>query len=441
MNKKIGILLFSLVLLIPSNLNSFAGAWKRSGNDWTYVDDNNNKIYNEWKKGADNEWRYIGSSGIMLTNSWADNEQYYLADDGRIVSSSWKKINDSWYYFDEKGKKISGKWLKLNSKYYYFDENGKMLKGWILDNNYYISNDGTMVTGWKSLHSYDDGDFNIKSKGPYDMDDLDKKWFYFGTNGKKYAADSDSSNGYAEKKINGKKYVFNEKGEMCTGWINLENSNSGIKGYKYYNEDGSTRVGWYSVEVPEQLSSNYDNSVEWFYFDNKGNPRASKSSDYTMNDFVKINGKQYLFNEYGTPLSGLQKIHISENDYDIYYLGNLSECYVQKGKRTIDDADGKNLYYFSESNGKGYTGLKQGNLYYKGKIQKADDRYDIISIPRDADNYNNYLVNKSGRIMRNAKLKIDLGEIRTNSQGILISINGQAASAKSSYTIPAGPSL
>ena len=38
---------------------------------WVYYDSNGNKVYNEWKKGADGQWRYLNGEGCMATNAWA----------------------------------------------------------------------------------------------------------------------------------------------------------------------------------------------------------------------------------------------------------------------------------------------------------------------------------------------------------------------------------
>ena len=78
MNKRLVITLASIGIAISSSLSVYAAGWVRSGNDWAYEDENNNRVYNEWKKGADNEWRYLGNNGLMLVNSWADSEQYVV---------------------------------------------------------------------------------------------------------------------------------------------------------------------------------------------------------------------------------------------------------------------------------------------------------------------------------------------------------------------------
>lgn len=445
MNKRLVITLASIGIAISSSLSVYAAGWVRSGNDWAYEDENNNRVYNEWKKGADNEWRYLGNNGLMLVNSWADSEQYFVGADGRILTKTWKQIDGSWYYFDEKGKRVSSKWIKVDNKNYYIGEEGKMLTGWILDNMYYLGDNGVMLTGWQKLYPYDNDGNNIANGPDTNGNEDDKKWFYFGSNGKKIVPSSSSSTGYVEKKIDGKRYAFNDKGELVTGWVNVGTSaSSAIRGYRYFNADGSIRTGWYSIEPPEDLSGSYDDPVEWFYFDTKGEPKAAASSEYKVSDFVKINGKQYLFDENGNPVYGLRKIYTGDGKYGIYYFGKASECYIQKGKKTVADSDGNSVYYFQETSGKGITGVKAGYIYYKGRLVKAeDDKYEIISLPvENSSNYTNYVVNKSGGIMRNAKVKTDNDtELRTNSQGVLTQINNSTNGIGAKYIEPKEPSL
>ncbi len=442
MKRKLLITLATAGLVLAGAFQAQAG-WVKSGSDWTYVDEHNNKIYNEWRMGADNEWRWLGSNGVMAVNSFVDGEQYYVNENGLILTKTWKQVDNYWYYFDEKGKKVTAKWLKLNNKHYYFDEEGRMQTGWILDNLYYMNENGEMQTGWKQLYPYDE-DRDNASSGPGGGDtEGGKKWFYFGSNGKKYFADA-SSSGYVEKKIDGKRYSFNEKGELMVGWVNVNpDAAPAIKAYRYFSEDGTVRTGWYSIEPPEELSAAYDDPVEWFYFDSKGEPKASSSNEYKTGDFVRINGKQYLFAENGTPVYGLQKIHTSTG-YDTYDFGKASECYVQKGKRTIEDADGSSVYYFQDSSGKGVTGVKDAYLYYKGKLQKAeDDKYIIMSIPSESGTgHTNYVINKSGKVMKNTKVKNDdKVELKTNAQGVLSSIDGSTAEIGAVYTSPKEPSF
>ncbi len=118
---------------------------------------------NEWKKGADNLWRYLNSSGEMAVNSWADND-YYVDANGIMVANKWMQIaspysRDSqtyWFYFSSSGKVTNDTWKKIDGKSYYFDADGIMQTGWTEDGDYYLSSSGAMVTGWKYLEPKDE---------------------------------------------------------------------------------------------------------------------------------------------------------------------------------------------------------------------------------------------------------------------------------------------
>ena len=57
MKKKILLPVLALGLLLATPLSAYAEGWAKSGSDWTYLDRDNNKITNEWRKGADDKWR------------------------------------------------------------------------------------------------------------------------------------------------------------------------------------------------------------------------------------------------------------------------------------------------------------------------------------------------------------------------------------------------
>ena len=333
MKKKILLPLFAFGLILSSPTNVYAEGWSKSGSDWIYLDKNNDKVTNEWRKGADDKWRYLNENGLMAKDSWVDNDEYYVDDQG-LITEGWRKLKDGneyyWAYFQSGGKAVKGSWKNINNKYYYFDDDGKMLTGWILDNNYYIKSDGTMVTGWYKLLPPDSEE---QKPGPNSGNK--EKWFYFTNTGNKFKPVLNGGAKFGEKKIDGTRYAFNEKGELVSGWMQLAGgSNPTIKNFKYMNEDGTVRTGWYSLEPPEALAGNYNHLVEWFYFSSTGEPYASKTDKLYVIDIVKINGKQYLFDKNGTPVYGLQKVY-QGNTYSAYYFGESSQCYIIKGKQNI----------------------------------------------------------------------------------------------------------
>ena len=80
-----------------------AEGWAQSGSTWVYYDSNGNKIYNTWKKGADNQWRYLNGEGVMATNAWVESD-YYMDSNGIMLTDKWLKLTGDqgeyeWYYF------------------------------------------------------------------------------------------------------------------------------------------------------------------------------------------------------------------------------------------------------------------------------------------------------------------------------------------------------
>ena len=42
-----------------------AEGWSKQNNTWVYYDSQGYLIRDEWKKGADNQWRYLNGDGVM----------------------------------------------------------------------------------------------------------------------------------------------------------------------------------------------------------------------------------------------------------------------------------------------------------------------------------------------------------------------------------------
>lgn len=409
-----------------------AEGWAQEGSNWVYYNSAGGRMSNAWRQGSDGNWRYLDGSGMMATNAWVDNDDYYVDASGIMVSNKWLQVANSeknggydWYYFTNTGKCVKGKWEKLDNKWYYFDDTGVMLTGWILDDMYYCGADGVMLTGWQKLDPPDGADDDEYSNSPMDSETDDgKKWYYFSTNGKKALPDDNGEN-IKQKKINGVYYCLDETGAMQTGWVCVTGEESDdISEYRYIDSSGKVRVGWYSIQPPENLQSQYDHEVEWFYFNNKGIPKVGPDKgNASSSDLVKLNGHTYLFNEKGVPVYGLQKLNIGGGDeeYTAYYFGTRAQSSMLTGKQRIDEGGVTCQYYFT-STGRGYTGVYDNYLYYLGKLQKADSgsRYEVISIP-NGDGYKNYVVNSSGRIAKGTTVKDRDGvKYKTNSGGILI---------------------
>ncbi len=97
---------------------------------------------------------------------------------------------------------------------------------------------------------------------------------------------------------------------------------------------------------------------------------------------------------------------------------------------TVKEGDGTSSTFYFSSSGAGLTGIKGNNLYYKGKMQKADDKYETIAV-----NGQKYFINTSGTVLKNKTIKWDGSTYVTDADGCLKSINGKAytGSGKAPY--------
>ena len=142
-----GITLFSKNVYAQDNKH-----WIYENNNWTYVDDYNNKSIG-WEM-INNHWYYFNNNGNMLTGWQYINNHWYLFSNNGDMQTGWKKINGYWYHLKDSGD-MSTNWDYINNNWYYFNNSGVMQTGWKKINNnwYYFNNDGNMVTnstidGW-----------------------------------------------------------------------------------------------------------------------------------------------------------------------------------------------------------------------------------------------------------------------------------------------------
>lgn len=430
--------MFSVVIGY-SSLITYAGGWEKAGTSWAYREDDNQLVRNDWRKGVDDKWRWLDENGIMAVNSWVNAGRSYVMSDGIRVESSWLSLtigeNVDWYYFDTYGNKVTSTWKKANDKWFYLGDEGKVLKGWLENNTYYCDEKGVMAVGWHKLTPPNQQQQSISNHTITDG----QVWYYFGSNGKKYMANIEA--GVEEKKIDGVTYCFDSTGAMLVGWVNIKGSPvnvASIQDFRYFNEDGSQRTGWYSLKPPLRIMENYENDVEWFYFDQTGVPRSSGEGLLKTSNFTKINGRTYLFGRNGVPIYGLQRIYTSNENYDIYYFGSNTQRNIQKGKFMVTEPNGMVSEYYFDTMGRGYTGVDDDKLYYKGKLQVSyiDGKYRIISIP-SSEGYQSYAVNRNGKIVRDAHMKdVNNVEYKTDSAGIVIQYGGNAIGLGAKFDSP-----
>jgi glucan-binding YG repeat protein len=443
--KLVAVLSAAALLALGASMTSFAAGWEKDeAGIWHYYDSDDEMVTGEWKKDG-GKWFYLDDDGDMLTDAWVDDE-YYVGSDGAMYVNQWFKgfgdddeqddpedSGEHWYYFGSKGKKVTDDHKKIGGKTYYFNEDGHMRFGWYQDGTdsvYYL---GGEDEGWRaesqwlwleksSIAAEDDDEDYMTVLGCDEDDDCDDEgWYWFQSSGKMYY-------GNKKKKINGNFFVFNDHGQMLYEWINASKVKLGshaqldgiataggstIGEMLWYREngsdsiDGSRPTGWFKIDGSEDVGT--DSDTDWYYI-KKGEAKHATAADgqgimdgsdpvYVKRE--KIDGKYFAFNEKGQMKDGLQYINGS-----VYYFN--SDGYQQTGKQTnVEEGDDDVFnYYFTtknSGNGKGYTGEKDGYLYWNGKRLEAEDDYKIYLV-----NGNYYLVNTKGKLQKSDSKKYDV---------------------------------
>lgn len=200
-------------------------------------------------------------------------------------AAGWNNSTGEWQYLDNEGNAIADAWRKSGDFWFYLGSDGNMAKNEVVQNDndyYFVNGDGAMVTNqWVSFdESTEDGN--------------DKRWMYFGADGKAYRDKNDKLTISDIKTINGKKYLFDQEGKMLYGWLGDETAlavgdDAWSNATYYYGgfDDGSAQHGWVQLTV----NDNGEDSTAWFYFDDNGK--------VTSDTKKTINGATYYFDKKG----------------------------------------------------------------------------------------------------------------------------------------------
>ncbi len=434
------VLCMTAIFSAGAALTSFAATgWVLDGDTWHYYNASGDRATETFKKSGDHMF-YLDSEGDMLTDTLVehDDNYYYVNEAGAMVKNEWRLLDNEdpddgeadmvWYYFQNTGKAAkasSSGGIKFHSiktasgvtKKYSFSESGKMMTGWLGEDGsiltgedawmsglYYAGdeNDGAIVTSaWRELEAegddVEDDDFN------------GSHWFFFGTNGKKITD--------ATKKINGRKYRFDENGATEFKWYALASTSTASGSDLYYNSPDQRwqATGWFEVVPSADIDQEaYDNDeAYWFY--------AKSNGELYKSQVKKINGQYYAFNDKGEMLLGLYKLVFdgseiisaeeieSESDMpdfddeaDVYYFGTSPKDGVLKtGSATIELDGEKYSYEFrtggGTTRGAGYNGIHDGAIFNKGRKLKADSDVKLEAVVYEGEEY---LVNTSGKIQK-----------------------------------------
>lgn len=443
-----------------------ATGWVMEGEEWVYYNGDGTKATDVFKKSGNN-WYYLDSDGSMVYSSVVevDDDYYYVNSAGAMVTNEWRAVDNEdagssedepdqwWYYFQANGKAVkrSGssdrvKFSTLNTSTgpakFTFDEEGHMLFGWIDESGEMLTDDdawknglyycgengnGRMTTGWKYIEAVNDEDEDREGEG---------YWFWFGTNGKKTSSDD-------SKRINGRKYRFDENGAAHFEWYNdpgATNSTASSAG-KYYNTEEQCwlSTGWFKA-IPDENADpeGYEDGEEVWYY-------AQSDGDLVKSQIKRINGQSYGFDEFGKMLHGLYVItydtdgktiltadkiededQLPDTNDDtafVYYFGDSpKEGAMETGTATLE-IDGEKYYYsFQKSGSKkgaGTEGIDDDCIYIEGRRLEAEEgsKYQVVSYDG-----NDYLINTSGKLAKNKKNVKDADGVyyKTDKKGVVL---------------------
>ncbi len=253
---------------------------------WYYFDENGKSLTSNWLKQKD-EWYYFNESGHMATGRVEiDGSHYYFGNENDgTMKTGWVKLEENasnpdstegWFYFTSNGKMVETQYdRKIDGNYYTFID-GKMQTGWvempkaadstavsadagtatdsnadaaapsIADYQYYgAEGDGKRASGWHTIEGVE---------GIHDMDETST--FYF-RGGKAFHSEKAGNQLFT---VNGKKYAFNDRGEMQVGQQIVNVGEDEIANF-YFGTDGVMRTGKQTI-YNEQTGENEN----WFFY-------------------------------------------------------------------------------------------------------------------------------------------------------------------------------
>ena len=390
-------------------------------NDDYYCAKENGALYkNEWAKPAicnsntNDSWFYAGPDGKLLKGMQDINgKRYYFGDyfcamyedvafqlydevadeyynyfakeGGALARNEWGKTyeREDAYYGDDY-LRVERQTLLIGGKLYLFGYNGELIRNQVIDFH------DEELDKWVYYHALEDGTVVANKWEQTYLEDGNEEWFYYGADGARY------TNGVY--KIGSNYYYFDGYGSM------LDDST-------YILDDWNEELGEWIVEASYRARSGGALYVNEWYQDEWGNWYYYGAEGKAAQGKAVVNGKAYLFDEYGYMLEdtitsifvdGVRKHYIAKggkvyeaknNQWtkvgeDYYYVQNdefcrYDEIYTIGGKRYGFDYNG--IMYDGELFEIWYDGM--WNTYY-AKTGGALAENEVIYIP--GGNYSGY---------------------------------------------------
>ncbi|OQQ85730.1 glycosyl hydrolase [Ligilactobacillus salivarius] len=281
--------------------------------------------------------------------------------------------NGNWYLKDSNGKYVSGfqEITDQNKTVYYNPENYQMVYGQKnIDGHWYLFDNvtGALKTGIQYI--------NDQKKLVYYDNKGQMQYGSINVNGKKYDTDKVTGAflGNGQKNIDGKWYLFDNKGNVLTGFQTIANQN---------------KVVYYNPQTAQMVYGQQNINGHWYLFDKVTGARLSgfqnlkaygenKVVYYASNGQMQygqqnVNGKWYLFDKVtGAMKTGFQDLKSYGQAKTVYYASNGQMQYgwqwVNNATRYFDKVTGAMQYGQQNINGHWYlfdnTGAMQRGFQY-----------------------------------------------------------------------------
>ncbi len=187
------------------------GKLKDTSTGKLYITNKSGRIYRGCFFKYNGKSYYANSDGSLALGLTQIGNDYYFfhKKNGRMITKATRKVNGKTYYLTKTGAAARSRWVKINKKYYYFLSDGTMATNQFIGSKWYVGADGTRV---------------------------------------KRTVDE---NGVVT--VNGKKYLFDDSGNMITGQWVTKGSNT-----YYCGADGALLTGLQTLDDAK------------YYFDENG---------------------------------------------------------------------------------------------------------------------------------------------------------------------------
>jgi len=395
--KKLIIPVMALTMIVAGAFTARA-EWQQNGSDYYYyngntlvtnqvvedeyyVDSTGKMATNQWIQATDADgtfYYYFGSNGKMVRDKWStinektyrfdeeghmltgwilDNMYFCHYDDGHVLTG-WQRLEDPediqgeksgpnigddsnihYYYFSNSGKKYCAEnssyvEKRIDGKRYCFNSIGALQTGWVklyddiegIGAYKYYDENGVDHVGWYSLMPPED------SNGNYAFDVM---WFYF-TNTGEPAHDTDAIPTVSDlKRINGKRYYFNEWGTPVWGLCKLWTSTA-CNDYETYFFGTQNQC---DIQTGNFTITESDGNKTSFYFNTSGigftgvhsgslyyKGKLQKASADCKFEAIQIGNDAYLVNTSGK----VQKSKTVKDKDDVKWESNSSGIVIKK---------------------------------------------------------------------------------------------------------------